>query len=35
MNASTIGIAIVLCSRGVAVPALAGDVRARLTPDLI
>lgn len=35
MNASTIGIAIVLGSLGVAAPALAGDVRAQLTPDLI
>ena len=35
MNTPTIGIAIVLCSLGAALPALAGDVRAQLTPDLI
>ena len=35
MNAPTIGIAIVFCSLAAAVPALAGDIRAQLTPDLI
>ncbi|KKB86395.1 hypothetical protein VW29_02170 [Devosia limi DSM 17137] len=35
MNTSTIGIAVVLCSLSAALPALAGDVRAQLTPDLI
>lgn len=35
MNGPAIGIALVLCSLGAASPALAADVRAQLTPDLI
>ncbi|UJW85004.1 hypothetical protein [Devosia sp. SL43] len=35
MNASSIRFAVALCSLGAALPALAGDVRAQLTPDLI
>jgi hypothetical protein len=35
MNTPAIGLAVVLCSMGVALPALAGDIRAQLTPDLI
>jgi len=35
MNASSIRIAVALCSLCTALPALAGDIRAQLTPDLI
>jgi hypothetical protein len=35
MNAHTIRFAVALCSLGAALPALAGDVRAQLTPDLV
>ena len=35
MNASTIRIAVALCGLCTALPAMAGDIRAQLTPDLI
>lgn len=35
MNVPTIGTAILLCSLSITLPALAGDIRAQLTPDLI
>lgn len=35
MNASSIRIAVALCSLCIALPAMAGDIRAQLTPDLI
>jgi len=35
MNAASIRIAVALCGLCTALPAMAGDIRAQLTPDLI
>ncbi|ALV26667.1 MAG: hypothetical protein KJ944_09945 [Alphaproteobacteria bacterium] len=35
MNASSIRITVAMCTLCIALPAMAGDVRAQLTPDLI